>query len=74
MNSPFHFFKGNIHFGLEVAAGARARPADIVWDQVHKKLRKGSHDQHATQHFTDTYSKLALTRSFPIDYKDISVE
>ena len=51
-------FKGNIHFGLEVEAlpGARARPADIVWDQVHKKkLRKGNHDQHTTQHLTDTY-------------------
>ena len=36
-------FKGNIHFGLEVAAlpGARARPTDIVWDQVHKKIREG---------------------------------
>ena len=36
-------FKGNIHFGLEVAAlpGARARPTDIVWDQVHKKIKEG---------------------------------
>mgnify|MGYP001800923000 CR=1 FL=1 len=66
-------FKGNIHFGLQVAAlpGTTARPTDIVWDQDHKKkIGKGNHDQH----FRDTFSKLALTRSFYLDYKDIYVE
>ena len=38
---PISFFKGNFNFGLEVAAGTRARPADIVWDQVHKKIKEG---------------------------------
>ena len=51
-------FKGNIHYGFQFAAspGARARPTDIVWEQFHKKLRNGSHDQHATQHVTDAQS------------------